>query len=143
MALKDQIMNDMKSAMKAGNREARDTLRFLQSEIKNVEIDEGELDDEGIQGVIRSQIKQMRDAIQDYKNADAMERVEEELAKIEVLEQYLPEQLSDEELDELVASVKKKTGETEMGKLIGQVVVAAKGRAEGSRVAEAVRRHLN
>lgn len=143
MSLKKQILDDIKTAMKQGEAQTRDTLRFLQSQIKNVEIDEGDLDDSGIQGVIRTQIKQIKDAMSDYEKAGVMDRLEEEAAKVEILEQYLPEQLSDTELEDLVAKVKEETGETEMGKLIGEVVSRAEGRAEGSRVAQAVRKYLS
>ena len=96
MTLKQQLMEDMKSAMKAHDTVKLGAIRFLQAELRNVEIDHGEQDDAGIQKIVARQIKQMKDAISDYQKGDRQDLVDAEAAKITVLEAYLPQQMSDE-----------------------------------------------
>ncbi len=142
MSLKSQLMEDMKQAMKERDMAKLGTIRFLISEIKNVEIDTGEQDDAGIQKIIIRQIKQMRDALADFEKGGREDIVTQEKAKIVVLEAYMPKQLSDEELEEVVDESIAQSEDKNMGKIIGEVVKRTQGLAEGGRVSAMVRQKL-
>lgn len=142
MSLKNQLTEEMKQAMRDRDSVRLNTIRFLRSEIKNTEIDEGELDDAGVQKVVAKQIKSIKDAVEDFKKAGRDEIVEEEMAKVAILETFLPKQLSDEELDAVVAEVHA-SGTTEMGPMIGATKAKVGDKADGKRVADAVKRFLS
>jgi uncharacterized protein YqeY len=142
MSLKEQLMEDMKNAMRARDSVKLGAIRFLQAEIRNTEIDHGEQNDDGVQKIIARQIKQMRDAINDYQKADRSDLVEAEEAKVKVLEAYLPQQLSDAELEAIVTSVISENAGANMGQLIGQVMKQAEGKADGGRVSAMVKAQL-
>jgi hypothetical protein len=136
--LKQQLLKEMKQAMKAGNKLKLEVIRMLRSRIKNVEIDQGELDDDGVQNVVRKQIKQWKDALQDYKRGERSDLVEETEQKIKLLQAYIPEQLSNQELEEIIKQVKQETGIDKIGPLTGKVVEKVGNKAEGSRIAQLV-----
>lgn len=142
MSLKQQLTEEMKQAMRDRNSLKLNTIRFLLSEIKNTEIDEGELDDAGMQKVVAKQIKSIKDAIEDFKKADRTDVIEEELQKVEILSEFLPPQMSDEDLLKIANEVKEETGLTEMGRLIGAVKAKVGDQADGKRVADAVKQVL-
>jgi len=142
MSLKQQLTDEMKQAMRDRNTIKLGVIRFLISDIKNTEIDQGELDDSGIQKVVAKQIKSMKDAIEEFKKGDRQDIVDEELQKVAILETFLPPQLSDEELLTLAKQVKEETGLTEMGRLIGAVKAKVGDGADGKRVADAVKQVL-
>lgn len=143
MPLKDQLMEDMKNAMRAKDTVRLGVIRFLRSEIKNVEIDHGEQSDEGVLKIIAKQVKSMKDANSEYEKGGREDLVEENNAKIAVLEEYLPKQLSDEELEAIVKKVIDSCDEKHMGKIIGQVVKEVSGKADGGRVSQMVRKLLS
>lgn len=143
MDFKSQLMQQMKEAMKARDSVRVGTLRYLLSEVKNAEIDQGELSEEAITKLITKQVKQMKDALKDFIAAGRDEIVSEEEAKIAILEEFLPEQLSDEKLDAIVAEVVGGTEEKNMGKVIGMVMSKVAGQADGNRVASAVKKALS
>lgn len=136
MTLKEQLTEDMKTAMRAHDSVSLNAIRFLQAEIRNVEIDNGEQDDAGVQKIIARQIKQMKDAIGDYQKGGRTDLVEQEEAKIAVLERYMPQQLSDDELRTIIQQVKADNPSANQGQLIGLVLKQAAGRADGSRVSQ-------
>ncbi len=142
MSLKTQLLEEMKQAMKAGDKLRLEVIRMLRSRIKNVEIDEGELDDEGVQQVVKKQIKQWKDALEDYKQGGRQDLVEETQSKIKVLQEYMPEQMSEEEIKQLIDKIKEKTGIDQAGPLIGKVMAEVGNQAEGSKVAKLVREQL-
>lgn len=143
MSLKQQLTEDMKTAMKARDMKTLGSIRFFLSELKNFEIDNGEQDDAGIQKLIAKQIKQMNDAIEEYKKGDRMDLVEEEVEKIKVIEKYLPAQLSDEELRSVVEEVIAGMGDNPvMGPVIGAVKSKVGNNADGGRVAGMVKEVL-
>jgi uncharacterized protein YqeY len=142
MDIKSQLTEDMKQAMRDKDTDKLGTIRFLLSEIKNVEIDEGVQDDAGVQKIISRQIKQIRDARSDFERAGRTDLVEQEDAKLAVLEAYLPAQLSDNELEALVDEAIAESVDKNMGKIIGAVMQKAAGQADGGRVAAAVRNKL-
>lgn len=139
MSLKERLLEEMKQAMKKGNKLKLEVIRLLRSRIKNVEIDKGdELDDVEIQKVVQQQIKQWKDALQDYERGGRADLVQETESKIKLLGEYMPEQLSDEELEETINKVKETTGIDQVGPLIGKVKQEVGNKAEGSRIAKLV-----
>src|SRR3989339_2188511 len=139
MSLKQQLTEDMKTAMKAREAEKLGTIRFLLSAIKNAEIDAGELDDAGIQKVIATQVKQIKESIEEYKKGGREDLVTAEQGKLKVLSAYLPEQMSDEELKQIIQSVIDQSSDKNMGPIIGQVMKQVAGKADGQRVSQLVR----
>lgn len=142
MNLQEQLMEDMKQAMRDKNIVKLGVIRFLRSEIKNFEIDNGVQDDAGVEKVIATQVKKLKDAVIDFRNAGRDEMVAEEEEKIAIMENYLPEQLSDEELDVIVSKVVESAEDKNMGKLIGAAMKEVAGKADGSRVSALVRAKL-
>ncbi|WP_303721910.1 GatB/YqeY domain-containing protein [Malonomonas rubra] len=147
MNLKDQLTNDMKEAMKAKQTERLGTIRQLRSAIKNKEIEIGkELDDEEVIGVIGTQVKQRREAAQMYRDNDRLELAAKEEAELEVLQGYLPTQLSEAELREIVSAIIAETGAAsikDLGKVMPQVMARTKGVADGKLVNQLVREQLS
>lgn len=139
MSLKDQLMEDMKQAMRDRNSVKLDVVRFLRSEIKNVEIDHGDLDDAGVLKIIAKQVKSMKDANTEYAKGGREDLVTDNNTKIAILEEYLPKQMSDEELKKIVSEVVANSQDKHMGKIIGQVMAKVGGLADGSRVSQMVR----
>ena len=131
MTLKAQIMNDIKAAMKAKDKETVGTIRMLTAAIKQVEVDERrELEDADVLAVISKMIKQRKDAAEQFAQADRQDLREKELTEIEVLERYLPEQLSESAVKDIVAAVIAETGASGM-KDMGQVMAGVKAKVAG------------
>ena len=143
MNLKDQLMQDMKEAMKAKQTERLGTIRQLRSAIKNKEIElQQELDDEGIRSVISTAVKQRREAAQMYDDNNRPELAAKEEAELTVLQQYLPTQLSEAEIRTIISAVISEVGATsmkDMGKVMPQVMAKTKGCADGKIVNQLVR----
>lgn len=142
MPIKQQLTEDMKTAMKARDMQKLGAIRFLLSEIKNIEIDKGELSDEELQNVISKQVKQMKDTIAEYEKAGRTDMIADEEAKIAVYEAYLPEAMSDEELENIVDAVIAETDNPNMGSVIGAVRAKTAGRADGGAIAALVKQKL-
>ena len=137
----EQIASDVKTAMKAGERERVGALRLVLSELQK-DAKEGAGDE---QAVLRRERKRRRDAEQQYRDAGRDELAAQEASEAELIEGYLPQQLSDPELDVLVRDAIASTGASsprDMGKVIGQVKGAADGRADGGRIAARVKEAL-
>ena len=145
--LKEQLKNDLKEAMKAKDIFKRDVIRFLMSALKQVEVDERrELSDEDIQKLIQKSVKQREDAAKQYKEAQREDLYEKETKEAEFLKSYLPKQLDDEELKEIVKSVIEDTGASsmkDMGKVMGAVIKKTAGTAEGRRINTIVKEFLS
>ncbi|TWP34333.1 GatB/YqeY domain-containing protein [Leekyejoonella antrihumi] len=148
MTLKQTLKSDLTSAMKARDKVRTGTLRMTLSAVTNAEVagaEVRELSDDEVLKVVIKEAKKRREAATAYDDANRAELAEQERAELEVLEAYLPSQLSDEELDALAKDAVAETGATGMAGM-GQVmkVVQPKiaGRAEGGRVAAAVKRAL-
>ncbi len=143
MNLKDQLMQDMKEAMKAKQTDRLGTIRQLRSAIKNKEIElQQELDDEGILSVISTAVKQRREAAQMYDDNNRPELAAKEEAELTVLQQYLPTQLSEAEIRTIISAVISEVGATsmkDMGKVMPQVMAKTKGCADGKIVNQLVR----
>jgi len=149
MSLKQTILSDMKEAMKAGDATKRDTLRMLDSMIKNTEIEkmkkEEGLSDEEAQAVIVRAVKQRRDSVEQYKAGGREDLAEKESKEIEILSGYMPEQLGEDKIREIVKVVIAKTGaasKADMGKVMGAAMGKLKGQADGNVVKKIVEEEL-
>ncbi|HAA38016.1 MAG TPA: aspartyl-tRNA amidotransferase [Firmicutes bacterium] len=141
-----QIQADMKQAMKAGDKKQVSTLRMLIAAIKNESINQRrELSEEETVTVINREIKQRRNAIAEFKKGGRDDLAAENEQEIAILERYLPEQLSDEELAAIVRQAVKEVNAAslrDMGKVMGRVMPQVKGKADGTRVQAAVKEIL-
>lgn len=147
MSLKEQIANDIKTAMKEKNVPLRDALRLLSSAMKQIEVDERkELSDEDIIKIIQKQVKQRQDAMTQYRDAGRDDLYDKEAAEAAIFETYLPKQLSDEELESALRSIIAQTGAETM-KDIGRVMGAASktlgATADGKRINECAKALLS
>ena len=146
MSLKNTILNDIKEAMKAKDIKKRDALRLLSSAIKQIEVDERkELSDADIIKIIQKQVKQRNDSITQYKQANRDDLAEKELEEIKYYENYLPKQLTDEELQEKISTIISKTGASsmkDMGKVMGLASKELSGLADGKRISDMVKQLL-
>ena len=147
MSLRDMLQTDLVAAMKAGDDVKKTTLRAVMTAIKTAETagDATELDDAGIEKLIATEVKQRTEAAEIYEEAGEADRAAIEVAERAVLQTYLPEPLSDEELEDLVATVIADGGydsKKDMGAAIKGVMAKAGGRADGKRVSAVVGRSL-
>lgn len=146
MTLRETINQDVKNAMKAKETKKRDALRLLTSAFKQIEVDERkELNDDDIIKIIQTQIKRRTDAATQYKDASREDLMQIELDEISFYENYLPKQLSDEELTTLIKEIISKTGAQsmkDMGKVMGMANKELAGRADGKRISECVKASL-
>ena len=147
MTLKEQLMADFKEAMKAKDEVAKNTISFARAAVKQYEVDSREeLDDAGIVAILAKQVKMRKDALADFEKAGRTDLVESYNAEIEILSRYLPEQLSEEKLREIVAEVAAglgiEGGKQNMGKLMGPVMAKVKGLADGNAVKKVVQEFL-
>ena len=146
MTLKGQIQEDMKTAMKAGDKDRLKVVRLMLAAIKQIEIDKRiELDDAAVLAVLNKMVKQRRDSVSQFTDGGRQDLADIELAEITVLDAYLPEQMSEEELDALVNRAIDDTGaETlrDMGKVMGLVKSNAEGRADMAAVGAKVKSRL-
>jgi uncharacterized protein YqeY len=146
MSLKTRITDDMKSAMKAGDKDRLKVVRLAMAAIKQVEVDQRtELDDAAVLNVIDKMVKQRRDSVEQFEKGGREDLAAIELAEIAVLEDYLPERLSDSELDSLIEEAIGATGAEsirDMGKVMGAIKGKAAGRADMGAVGAKVKARL-
>jgi len=146
MSLKDQITEDMKSAMKAGEKDRLKVVRLIRAAIKQIEVDKRiELDDAAVLTVLDKMVKQRRDSVEQFQKGNRSDLADIELAEIVVLEDYLPEQLSDEELDAMIDEAISATDAEsirDMGKVMGQIKAKAAGAADMGAVGAKVKARL-
>ena len=146
MSLKAQIKSDMKTALKAGEKERLSTIRMLLSAIQMREIDaKEELGDSEVLQIVEKLIKQRKDSAQQFADADRPERQAQELSEAEMLKAYMPEQLSDAELETMVGEIMAATGASsmqDMGKVMGQLKAKAQGRADMGTLSALVKSRL-
>lgn len=145
--LKGRIIEDIKTAMKAGEKDRLKVLRLISAAIKQVEVDERrDLDDADVLGILNKMVKQRRDSITQYTDGNRKDLADIEQQEIEIIEDYLPEQLSEDELDELVDEAIATTGAEgirDMGKVMGAIKSKAQGRADMGIVGAKVKARLN
>ena len=147
MTLKDQITSDLTAAMKAKDAERTSTLRMVKAAIMHREKEgSGALSDDDVLKLLRSQLKQRRDSVEQYQNAGRQDLVDKETAEIGVIESYLPQAASQEEVDRAVTDAIAETGATSM-KDMGAVMKGAMAKlagknADGRMVSETVKNKL-
>jgi uncharacterized protein YqeY len=150
MGLKERLRSDLTTAIKARDSLRSSTLRMVLTSITNAEVagkESRELTDEDVLGVLTSEAKKRREAAEAFADAGREEQAEKEKAEAAVIADYLPEQLSTEEVDALVAQTidelgVRGDGMKAMGRVMGVLTPRTKGRADGGVVAAAVRREL-
>jgi len=146
MTLKERITEDMKAAMRAGEKERLATIRLILSAIKQREVDERiTLDDLQVLAVVEKMIKQRKEAIVQFEAGGRADLVAKESAEISVLQAYLPAQMSDAEIDALIGVAIASTGAAsikDMGKVMGAVKAKAQGRADMGVVSARIKQKL-
>ncbi len=149
MKIKEQIREDLKKAMKAGEAEKRDTLRMLDSMIKNEEIAQGVreegLGDDDVLILVKRAVKQRQDSIKQFMDGGREDLADKERSEVEIIKVYLPEQMGDEELEKIVKEVITEVGaesKADMGKVMGSVIGRVGSLADGGRVKDMVMKNL-
>lgn len=147
MSLKEQINNDIKTAMREKENVKRDALRLLTSAMKQIEVDERkELSDEDVIKIIQKQVKQRQEAMNQYRDAGREDLYEKEAAEAAIFETYLPKQLSDEDLQNALKTIIAEVGATsmkEIGKVMGAASKTLGATADGKRINECAKALLS
>ncbi len=146
-ALKQQIQDAMKTAMKAGDKDRLATIRLMLSALKQVEVDERvELDDSRVITILDKMLKQRRESISQYESAGRNDLADKEKYEVDVIQTFLPQALSDEEIETIIHAAISETGASsirEMGKVMGVVKPQIVGRADMGEVSGKIKALLN
>ncbi|WP_188647273.1 GatB/YqeY domain-containing protein [Marinithermofilum abyssi] len=146
MTLLERLTQDMKTAMKEKDKTKLSVVRMLRSSIKNKEIELGRsLDEDEALQVVSKELKQQKDSLSEFERAGRDDLAEKARGEIAVLEQYLPEQLSEEEIRAIVQETIQETGASskkDMGKVMGAIMPKVKGRADGKVINRLVQEFL-
>ena len=151
MALKDQILADLKTAMKQKQKDRLRVLRSLKAKLLEKEISEreggeAEISDEQTTEVLMKAAKQRKESIEQFENGDRPDLVEKEQYELEIIESYLPEMLSEEEIRAVARQKIDESGAkdlSDMGRVMGLMMQELKGKADGSKVSKVVKEELN
>ena len=147
MTLKEQLLEDMKMAMRDRDNVRKETIQMVRAGILQVEKDQKvTLDDEGVITVIAKEVKRRKDVLPDYEKSGRTELIDGIKAEIEVLLHYLPSQLTEEELEPIVKETIEETGAVsmrDMGKIMTAIMPKIKGRADGRTVNEMIKKILS
>lgn len=145
--IKQRISDDVKNAMRSKDKERLATLRMITAAIKQKEVDErADLDDGRVLAVLDKMAKQHRDSIEQYQKAGRDDLVAKEASELEVVTSYLPEQLSEEEIRQIIKETIEATGASsmqDMGKLMGQLKPRLQGRADMGKVSGLIKQALS
>ncbi|MDD5447974.1 MAG: GatB/YqeY domain-containing protein [Actinomycetota bacterium] len=146
MELKGKLGEDQKSALKGGDKIKLSTIRILRSEIRNEEIKKGsELSEDETIGVLAREARKRKEAITEYQKAGRVDLVEKESKELEIIKDYMPAELSEEELRSIIADAIEETkasSKRDLGKVMSAVMPRVKGKAEGEKVNQIVREML-
>lgn len=146
MSLIENLRKDMFSATKEGNTEKVDILKMAMASIKNAQVaSEEELSDTDMEKILRKEVKKIEDSIVQYTQMGREDLLQREKHQLEVLQEYLPEQMSEEEIEKVVKSKideLKPEGMKDMGKVMGIVMKELGGNADGNTVREMVQKHI-
>ncbi|WP_432664587.1 GatB/YqeY domain-containing protein [Wukongibacter baidiensis] len=146
MSLKDKLMQDLKAAMKEKDKVKKSVITMIRASIKQYEVDNRtDIDEAGIMELISKQLKQRRDAISEFEKGNRQDLVDETQKEIEVLLGYLPKQLTEDEIREIVKATIEEVGAQspkDMGKVMGALMPKVKGKADGKLVSKAVKELL-
>ena len=147
MSLKDRITDDMKAAMRSGEKERLGVIRMITAAIKQREVDERiTLDDAQVLAVLEKMVKQRKEAITQFEAGGRSDLVARESAELVILQGYMPAQMSSAELDALIAEAISSSGATsvkDMGKVMGIVKARAQGRADMAAVSARIKQKLS
>ncbi len=148
MTLEEKLMNDYKEAMKAKDAARVSTITFLRSAMKNLAIEKKKdaLDDMDAISIVRKQIKQRQDSIEQFKKGNRADLAEKEMKEMEILKAYLPKEVTADELKKIVEDAVASTGAAgikDMGKVMKEVNTKVAGRADGKMVSDFVRERLS
>ncbi|HHG75634.1 MAG TPA: GatB/YqeY domain-containing protein [Persephonella sp.] len=142
-----KLQEEMKTAMKSGNKDRLSVIRMLISEIKKVQIDrKKELSDDEIIQVLQKYAKQRKESIKQYREAGREDLAQKEEAELKVVQEFLPQPLSEEEIEKIVEQTIAETGASsikDMGRVMKSVMEKVKGRADGSTVSSIVKKKLS
>ena len=146
MSIRERLEDDIRTAMRSRNQQRLDALRFLKSAINRVEIDRRvTLDDDGVTEVVVRQVKDRRDSIRMFEEANRTDLGEKESADLAILEEYMPPQLGEEELAALIEETIRQVGAESIrdrGKVMGRLMPQVQGKADGQQVNAIVSRIL-
>ena len=146
-ALKQTIIDAMKTAMKAGDKPRLGTIRLTTAALKQVEVDtRKELTDADVLSILDKMVKQRRDSLKQYQDAGREDLAEQEAYEIEVLQDFLPQPLSEDEIQAMIQAALDRTGAcaiADMGKVMGLIKPQAQGRADLGKISALVRARLN
>lgn len=146
MSLKEQLFEDLKNAMKEKNTLRKNTIQSIRTAILQVEKDDHvELDDEGVIQIIASQLKKRKAALPEYEKSGRQDLIDELNGEIEILIEYLPQQLSEEEITAIVQETISEVGAStikDMGKVMSAVIAKVSGRADNGLVSQVVKKLL-
>lgn len=146
-AIKDRILEDVKAAMRAQEKERLATIRLITAALKQREVDERiELDDEQVLAILNKMIKQRRDAITQFEAGNRPDLAQKEASEITVIQTYLPAQLNEAEIEQAVDAAIKETGATsakDMGKIMGVLKTQLSGKADMTLVSAKVKAKLS
>ena len=147
MGLKEQLNEDMKQAMKAKDKNRLSAIRMVRGAVRDKEINSKvELDDDGVLEVIASQIKKRKDALEQLRKSNRDDLVDTEMEQIKALQEFLPAQLSMEEIEAAVTGAIEELGATsmrDMGKVMGTLVPQLRGKADNSVISQIVKQKLS
>lgn len=142
MSLKQLLYQDMTKALKSRDALKLETIRYAIAEIKNFEIDHGEQDDAGIENLLRKQVKQMKESIEQFASGGRADLVSQENLKIKVLESYLPKQMDIAEVETVVKNVIANSTNPSFGSVMSETMKQLAGKADGAMVSQVVRQIL-
>lgn len=146
MSLKEKLQEDLKSSMKNKDTIKKSVVTLIRAAIKQHEVDNRvELTDDAIIDIISKQLKQRKDSLAEFEKANRDDLIEETKSEIQVLEGYLPQQLSEEELEKIVIETIAEVGATsmkDMGKIMATIKPKTAGRADGRKINELVKKNL-
>ena len=145
--LKEKLLEDLKSAMKEKNTNKKNAVQMVRTAILQIEKDKGiEVTDEQIIDIIAKEVKKRKDSLADFEKANRQDLTDQINEEIEVLEGYLPKQLTDEELEKIVSKIVTEVGATnikDMGKVMTEAKAQIGARADGKRINEMVKKILD
>lgn len=146
MSLKETLLQDMKDAMKEKNTIRKNTIQLVRSGVLQIEKDKQiELDDDGVFDVIVKELKKRRDSLPEFEKSGRTDLIEDLNKEIDILMAYLPEQLSDEDVEKIIKEAIQQVGAVsmkDMGKVMSAVTPKLKGRADTKKVSELVKQNL-
>ncbi|WP_257346049.1 GatB/YqeY domain-containing protein [Pseudalkalibacillus decolorationis] len=147
MSLLDRLNQDMKQAMRNKEKQKLTVIRMVKASLQNESIKLGhELNQEEELTVLSREVKQRKDSLQEFEKAGRDDLVQNQRQEIDILNEYLPEQLSDEEVEQIVKETVEQVGATskqDMGKVMGAIMPKVKGKADGGLVNRLVQKHLS